>query len=397
MLSRLPETKQIFVNANGEFYVEGDLFRQLELAETLRAVADQGVDYMYSGLWGQRFVEAVQQEGGNITLEDMAAYEVIWSDPVHTTYHGYDLYGPGFPDHGGVNAVEAFNLLEAADVYDHGHYSTSPEALFWFMQIARTNMLSYITPQEREMLMPGRDLSLESRLSKETAQWLWEQMQQGKFRFAAQPAGTPSNHSSAVVVVDQWGNVASVVHSINTVVWGETGIFVDGVSIPDSASIQQREIERVGQGNRLPLGVNPMIVLRNGVPVVASSSIGGAPHEKTIQCLLNILDYGMGPKATLDAPAFLAERWAMVDQAQPSIGRSTVDPGAIRIVEQVVKGDFDDDILEDVREMGLLVDELSIEDASLAIGWWVGIVIDAETGSFEGGAPAISGGYAEGY
>jgi gamma-glutamyltranspeptidase/glutathione hydrolase len=397
VLSRLPETKQIFVKENGEFYAEGDLFTQPELAETLRAVAAQGVDYMYTGPWGRKFVEAVQGDGGKITLEDMAAYEAIWSEPVHTTYHAYDVYGPGFPDHGGVNAIEAFNLLEAADLGQYGHYSTSSEALFWFMQIARTKRLSYIAPQELATLMPGRDLSLESRLSKETALWLWEQMQHGKFPFTAQPAGNPSNHSSAVVAVDQWGNMASVVHSINTVVWGETGIFVDGVSIPDSASFQQRSVDGAGPGNRLPLGVNPMIILRDGVPVVGSSSIGGGLHEKTIQCLVNVLDYGMDPKGALDAPAFLAQGWTTVHQAQTSPGRSTLDPGAVQAVEQVAEGDFDEDLLEVVRGMGLLVEELSSEDVGMAIGWWVGIVIDPETGGLEGGAPGRSGGYAEGY
>lgn len=391
VLSRLPEAKQIFVKENGEFYAAGDLFTQPELAATLRAVAAQGVDYMYTGPWGQSFVEAVQRDAGKITLEDMAAYEVIWSEPVHTTYHGYDVYGPGFPDHGGVNAIEAFNLLEAADVGQYGHYSTSPEALFWFMQIARTKMLNIFTPQELATRMPGRDFSLESRLSKESARWLWEQMQHGKFPFTAQPAGNPTNHSSAVVAVDQWGNVAAVVHSINTVVWGETGIFVDGVSIPDSASSQQRAVERAGPGNRLPVGINPLIILRDGVPVVASSSIGGGLHEETIQRLVNVLDYGMDPKTALDAPAFLAQSWTIP-------GRSTLDPGAVQAVEQVAEGDFDDDLLEAVRGMGLLVEELSFEEAGMgAIGWWVGIVIDPETGSLEGGAPGPIGAYAEGY
>ena len=158
VLSRLPETKRIFVKENGEFYAKGDLFTQPELAGTLRAVAAEGVDHMYTGPWGQKFVEAVQRDGGKITLDDMAAYEVIWSEPVHTTYHGYDVYGPGLPDHGGVNTIEAFNLLEVADLGQYGHYSTSPEALFWFMQIARARMLSQIAPQELAALAPGRDL-----------------------------------------------------------------------------------------------------------------------------------------------------------------------------------------------------------------------------------------------
>ena len=131
--------------------------------------------------------------------------------------------------------------------------------------------------------------------------------------------------------------------------------------------------------------------------MVASSSIGGGLHEETIQCLVNVLDYGMDPKVALDAPAFLAQDWTILEQAQTSRGRSALDPGAVQVVERVAAGDFDDDVLEAVRGMGLLVEELPFEEAGMAIGWWVGIVIDPETGTFEGGAPGRTGGYAEGY
>jgi hypothetical protein len=69
----------------------------------------------------------------------------------------------------------------------------------------------------------------------------------------------------------------------------------------------------------------------------------------------------------------------------------------VQVVEQVADRDFDADLLEAVRGMGLFVEELSSEAVWMAIGWWVGIVIDPETGSLEGGAPGRCGGYAEGY
>jgi hypothetical protein len=56
-------------------------------------------------------------------------------------------------------------------------------------------------------------------------------------------------HSSGVVAVDRWGNVAAVTHSINAVLWGSTRIFVGGVSIPDSAALQQDSVKRAGPGH----------------------------------------------------------------------------------------------------------------------------------------------------
>jgi len=146
VLTRLPETRALFSDEDGKFYEAGDLLRQPELADTLRSVAEQGVDFMYTGAWGEKFVETIQREGGEISMEDMAAYEVIWTDPAYTTYRGYDIYAPGLPGFGGVSALEAFNLFDEAGMQQYGHFAKDPEALFWLMQITRVNIIDYLSP-----------------------------------------------------------------------------------------------------------------------------------------------------------------------------------------------------------------------------------------------------------
>ena len=74
VLTRLPETKRVFTKETGELYKAGDLFKQPQLAETLRKVAALGADYIYQGEWAKKFVAAVQSEGGRMTLADLKAY-----------------------------------------------------------------------------------------------------------------------------------------------------------------------------------------------------------------------------------------------------------------------------------------------------------------------------------
>ena len=57
-------------------------------------------------------------------------------------------------------------------------------------------------------------------------------------------AQSAPSHTDGLVVADKWGNVAVVNHTINTVLWGNTGIFVDGISIPDSAAFQPDDVEK---------------------------------------------------------------------------------------------------------------------------------------------------------
>ncbi len=84
----------------------------------------------------------------------------------------------------------------------------------------------------------------------------------------------------------------------------------------------------------------------------------------------------MDPKSALDAPVFLAP----------------YKVGSPDVVGRVAEGEFDVALLDAVRAMGQPVEELA-----LVRGWWVGIVIDPPTGTLEGTASRLSGGYAEGY
>ncbi|MDE0349230.1 MAG: gamma-glutamyltransferase, partial [Gammaproteobacteria bacterium] len=131
VLSRRPETLAVFSREDGALYELDDTFRQPALAATLRRVAADGnVDYLYTGEWAEKLVAAVREEGGRMTMDDLAAYEVLWSDPVVADYAGHRVFSHGLPATGGVNTTEALNVLEAADIKSMGHYTESPEALF---------------------------------------------------------------------------------------------------------------------------------------------------------------------------------------------------------------------------------------------------------------------------
>src|SRR5207302_8485222 len=110
VLSRYPETKRIFTRPDGKFYASGDLFRQPELAGTLKKVAAQGASYIYDGDWGRKFVEVIQHTGGKITLEDLKRYHAIWEEPLKTSFREYTVYTTGPTPLGGVNIIQGLNL-----------------------------------------------------------------------------------------------------------------------------------------------------------------------------------------------------------------------------------------------------------------------------------------------
>lgn len=400
--NRLPEMKAVFTKEDGEFYKEGDLFKQPALAKTLRNVAAQGADYMYRGEWAKKFVSAVQSQGGKMTVEDLENYSVIWPEPLHSKYRGFDIYTLGEPDQGGTNILEALNLCEASEILESGHYTSSPEVLYWLIQISRTNMFvggsegmgMGLPPEAREKLLPKRDFSRQDRITKDWASQLWQKMKKnGGWVKVYESMINPkpkSNHSAGVVAVDEEGNVAAVLHSINTVGWGYSGIFVDGVSANDSASFQQPLIKAVGPGARLPNSTCTLIVMKDGKPFLASSTIGTGLFEETLQSVVNVLDFGMDARKAAEEPTF-----GRAGSLEEFLSGGNLGAILKAVMKQTVMiGDFTDDILDAVRAMGqeFTIMPKGLQGNLLSQGNWVGITIDPKTGKMIGGtAPALDG------
>jgi gamma-glutamyltranspeptidase/glutathione hydrolase len=388
-LLRLPETKRIFLK-DGKLLRQGDILRQPQLAMTLQQTAQGGIEFMYTGTWGRHFVEALAQSGSKITPADLQSYEARWNRPVETSYRRCRVCAPALPGMGGVYLAEALNLLTAS-AQKWRHYAEAADSLYWLIQITRARCLpSFEDPAKRA--------------ERESAERLWHEMYKHGglssldiIRVFRRLVG----HSDGALAFDRWGNVAALCHSANTLAWGTTGIFVDGVSIPDSASFQQPEIASVGPGARLPDPMNPVIVLHDGIPLFASVAIGGSLHELTVQNLVNLLDFGMTPSEAVDAPHFLGPDWpgilrpANYKNRYVAVFGKTVSslltkaamllPHTCRRTERhtIEKGRFSPELIEGVRALGQPVREI---DPDLVQSFWAGLRIQ------ENGSVASAGG-----
>jgi gamma-glutamyltranspeptidase / glutathione hydrolase len=393
VLSRLPETKRVFTKQDGEFYKAGDLFKQPQLAETLRKVAARGTDYIYQGEWAKKFVAAVQSEGGKMTLADLKAYRPSWSEPLQTSYHGYQIYSLGYPSVGGINTIEAFNLLEAADLKQYGHFTTAPEALYEFIRICRAGFfLSHWPTQTFKMYLPDFDLAPESRVKKDSARLLWRKMHEPaweKMLSEITPKGKGDNHSAGVVAVDGQGNMAAVLHTIYAIAWGNTGIFVDGISIPDSAAFQQSDIARIKPGDRLPDTAPLVIVLKNDKPFLASGGVGSGLHQTTMINLVNVLDFGMDLKKSIDTPNFMGPFYGMIIDGVRSAPQY--------YMEVLAEGEFDENLVKTVVAKGQAIKLLLKDQTWGQRGYWVAIQIDPKTGKRIGVVPPLLNGEVAGY
>lgn len=366
-LARLPATRAALLKTDGSPWQVGDTLKQLALAATLREVASKGADYMYNGPWGERLVAAVQADGGQMTMDDLRGYQVIWSEPLRATVHGHEIVAAGAPGTGGAALLEAQQLAVAAGLTTRPHWSADGESFRRAVQASMGFFSDLLPPAALGAAVPGLDFTPMARVTPEHATQLWAAMEAGKFPVAL--ARQAPKHSDDVVVVDAEGNMAAITHSINCVYWGKTALNVGGISIGDPASFQQALVARVGRGKPLPDPTETGIVLKDGEPVLAFASMGSGLHQRTMQGLLNVLAFGMKVDEAIDAPDFFLPSFSVPDAG---------------FVIPVAAGRFPPAVLE---SSGLKHKEVTVDRARLGgEGVWVAISRDPNSGRLRAGS-----------
>jgi gamma-glutamyltranspeptidase/glutathione hydrolase len=229
----------------------------------------------------------------------MQEYEVIWTTPYHGKYKDYDIFLQGAPDMGSPRLIEALNIAEEIGLSEKEHYSKSASTLATIYQILSATLYSSNLPS---YYGDSIDLSPESRINKEISKTVWEIWNDKNNLKSPEIYKIKNEHTAAIVAVDKYGNVATLIHSIIATNWGSTGLFIDGVSIPDPACFQQEMIEKVGKGNRLPTRAVPGLVFRDEKPILGFGCISGGAENQTFVSLINVLDFNMTPQESVENP-----------------------------------------------------------------------------------------------
>jgi gamma-glutamyltranspeptidase/glutathione hydrolase len=341
-LAASPSGQNFLRQAGGDAPRTGEHFIQSDLAKTLRAAAKHGAREMYAGQWARDFVAAMKAAGGKASLEDLKHYEVQWSDTASSTLNGYELRLSA-SSLGAQQIREALNLIDADSITKQPPYLQSADTLLALSRILTWVSITSYSPNALEALRAtGVDTSPAARLTPAYARAIAPVLATLLTRPVPPPA---SNHSAAVVVVDQWGNVAALVHSSNSVVWGSTGIVVGGVPIPDAGGVMAARIMQLEPGQRVPNEMSPVIVLREGRPVLGVATIGVSLIQETVRVLLEALVEGNDVSAVMAAPPLL------LTIAEPS-SRAGL-PMPLSVPEKA----YNSDILTRLRAQGVTVVE----------------------------------------
>jgi len=366
-LERTPEGRAFLAQAGGERPKEGALFIQADLAKTLRAVSKRGSRYMYTGPWGHNFVRIVNRDGGKVTAEDLLRYKPIWSEPYKEVVFGHTLYVNGPPHYGAYDLLTGLNFAEALKLDHRGPYWSDVDT---FQGLTRTAEVVSGAPVLKAKIASflgsqAIDASPSSQLTKSYAARVAPLLDE---MFAA-PADAGPHHSNAIVAIDKDGNIAAITHTINAVIWGDTGIVVDGIPVPDSAAFQQSRLASIKPGDRLPHEIIDVIAFSGDRPVLATASIGASLVPESLRVLLGMLGQHQDLQTVMAAPPLLANLdFGTVNEAP-----------AVRAVS-LVEGGYSPEFMNELKARKVNLTEVPVAAAAGLRGTLAAIAIDPLTG-----------------
>ena len=112
-LSSTPAGRALTIGGRGPW--PGEIFKNPGLARTFREVAEGGVDACYRGGIAQDIVSAIQDQGGVMTLEDLADHRSTWEEPISAAYRGMRVWECP-PNGQGLAVLLALSILDGMDI-----------------------------------------------------------------------------------------------------------------------------------------------------------------------------------------------------------------------------------------------------------------------------------------
>ena len=283
----------------------GERFTFADAALTLRAIGKQGARAFYEGELAERTAAFIQQHGGSMTKEDLAAYQPEWVKPISKRYRGYDLHE--IPPNGqGIAALIALGILERFDLASMPVDSPESQHLqIEAMKLAFADVYKYVADPRSMEVTPEQMLN-DDYLASRAA--LIRPDRATQFDFGMPQTGGTIYLSAA----DESGMMISFIQS-NFMGFG-SGLVVPGTGISlqnrgVGFSMDPKSANVVAPGKRPFHTIIPAFLTRDGKPVMSYGVMGGDMQPQGhMQTLVRMLDYKQQPQAACDAPRWKVNR-----------------------------------------------------------------------------------------
>jgi gamma-glutamyltranspeptidase/glutathione hydrolase len=380
MLKDFPGFAETFM-PGGRAPAKGETFVNPGLARTYEAIAAGGRGAFYEGDIARAIAYYMRDQGGFLSLEDLAAHRSEWVDPVSVDYRGYDVWE--LPPNGqGIAALQMLNILEAYDLAGMGFGSAD-----YLHLLAEAKKLVF-EDRARYYADPGfASIPLERLLSKDYAASRRALIDPARAA-TNYPAGRMPGATSDTVylsVADADGMMVSLIQS-NYRGMG-SGMTPPGLGFVlhdrgDLFSLQPGHPNAFAPGKRPFHTIIPAFVTRAGEPLISFGVMGADMQPQGhVQVLVNLVDFGMNLQEAGDAPRLRHDGSSTpTDESMTDGGELVPEPGFLPAV------------LDDLARRGH-----RIKAPCGDFGGYQAIRRDPATGAYAGASESRKDGHAAGY
>ncbi len=304
----------------GNLPKEGEIYKNPYLANTYRKIAQQGRDAFYKGDIAKTIATFIKEQGGFLSVKDLADHQSEWVEPVSVNYRGYDVWE--LPPNGqGIAALQMLQILKGYDFSniefgstEHLHLFTEAKKLAFEDRAKYYADMNFFDVPVAQLLSEDYAKKRRAKISKRA----------GKYSAGEISAG----ETIYMTVADSEGTMISLIQS-NYRGMGS------GMAPPKLGFMLQDRGElfslKPGQANTYEPGkrpfhtIIPSFITKDGKPFVSFGVMGGdfQPMGHT-QIVMNLVDFGMNLQEAGDAP-----RWDHTGGASP-MGATTTNTGTIR-------------------------------------------------------------------
>jgi gamma-glutamyltranspeptidase/glutathione hydrolase len=360
---------------------KGECWKNPALADTYRALAEEGSDAFYKGERARKMAEFLEENGSFIRCEDFARCQSEWVDPISTNYRAYDVWE--LPPNGqGLAALQILNILEEYDLAQMGFGSA--DHIHAFIE-AKKHAFA-----DRARLYADPDfgkIPVQQLLSKEYADAQRKKINPDKAatEITPDPAGLHNGDTVYLSTADKDGNMVSFIQS-NYHGMGS------GLCPPDMGfafqtrgsgfTLEENHANVYAAGKRPFHTIIPAFITKDNHPLCAFGVMGGDTQPQAhAQIVMNLVDFGMNLQEAGDAPRIVHS-----GDSDPT-GKRMTDGGSV-----FLESGFTEATLQELTRRG---HKIRFEKGHF--GGYQAIWRDPTTGVYAGASESRKDGQAIGY
>ena len=318
---------------NGKMPAKGEIFKNPQLAKTLKIIADQGRAGFYEGHVATTMADFIQSQGGFLSYEDLSSFHSEWTPPVSSNYRGYDIWE--LPPNGqGIAALQILNILENYNIKKMGLFSAEYIHLFTeAKKLAFADRAKYYADPDFSKI-PVQEL-----ISKSYAKDRAKLINLSEAAQTDQPGVLESGDTIYLTAADQYGNMISLIQS-NYRGMG-SGMMPPGLGFMlqdrgELFSLDKNHRNALEGGKRPFHTIIPAFVTKDGKPFMSFGVMGGATQPQAhAQIIINMIDFGLNLQEAGDAPRIVHSGSSQpTDEVMTDGGSLSIESGFGKKIEK---------------------------------------------------------------